>query len=156
MKMCKGSFPDSKPWAASSQFISKGSPFHQVKVQTSREFCAAPKSCTHPDDASCPPGSETFILHPMDIHGQNRTSIVVNAFCNGSFVTALLVKFLHRLTEVWCVQPWPWSFHCKSDFYTFLWKTTCVVSSFVAVIVKYMNVCTLRNGYKHVMLPKHY
>ena len=52
--------PDSKPWATSSPFISKGSPFHQVKVQTSREFCVAPKSPSPLDDESSLPGSEMW------------------------------------------------------------------------------------------------
>ena len=66
------SFLDSKPWAAPSPFVSKGPPFHQVKVQTSREFCAALKSLQPPDDKSSPPGSETCSLHPMDIHGKDN------------------------------------------------------------------------------------
>ena len=70
--MCECSFPDSKPWAASSPVICKGSPFHEVKVQTSREFCAAPKSLPPPDDESSPPGSETCSLHPTDIHGKDK------------------------------------------------------------------------------------
>ena len=72
MKMCEWSFPDSKPWAASSPFVSKGSPFHQAKVQTSREFCAAPKSLPSPDDESSPSGSKTCSLHPMDSHGKDN------------------------------------------------------------------------------------
>ena len=41
-------------WVASSPFSSKGSPFHllPVSVQTSREFCVAPKSLPPPDDES--------------------------------------------------------------------------------------------------------
>ena len=74
--MCKGSFPDSKPWAASSPFVYEGSPFHQAEVQTFREFCATPKSPPPPDDESSPPGSKTFSLHPTDIiHGQKKKTV---------------------------------------------------------------------------------
>ena len=49
-----------KTWATSSPFFTKGSPFHQVKVQTSREFCAATKSLPPPDDELSTPGSKTW------------------------------------------------------------------------------------------------
>ena len=54
---------------ASSPYSSKGSHFHLllVSVQTSREFCAAPKSLPPPDDESSPPGPKPVSIHPTDI-----------------------------------------------------------------------------------------
>ena len=65
-------FQTKKPWAASIPFVFKGSPFHEVKVQTSREFWAAPKSLPPPDDESSPLGSKTCSLHLTDIHGKDK------------------------------------------------------------------------------------
>ena len=94
MKMCECSFPDSKPWTASHLFISKSSPFYQVKVQISREFCAAPESLPPPDDELSPPGSETCSLHPMDIHGKDKS--LMQRMCS------IMAIFL------WCFQ---WNFY---------------------------------------------
>ena len=58
----------------------QGMSFHllPVSVQTSREFCAAPKSPPLPDDESSHPGPKTFSLHPMNfIRKQMKLSIMV-------------------------------------------------------------------------------